>query len=97
MASVYILYSESINKFYIGYTTETVEKRLEKHNSGFYENKYTARGKPWQIFFELKCESAKQAMAIEKHIKQMKSSKYIKNLKQYPEMAIKLLEKYKTN
>jgi len=48
MASVYILYSESINKFYIGYTTETVEKRLEKHNSGFYENKYTARGKPFE-------------------------------------------------
>ncbi|HRN93839.1 MAG TPA: GIY-YIG nuclease family protein, partial [Chitinophagales bacterium] len=48
MASVYILYSESSNKFYVGYTTETVAKRLEKHNSGFYEHKYTARGKPFE-------------------------------------------------
>ncbi|HRP39585.1 MAG: GIY-YIG nuclease family protein [Chitinophagales bacterium] len=66
MASVYILYSESSNKFYVGYTTETVAKRLEKHNSGFYEHKYTARGKPWTAYFEIECESVKQAVGIEK-------------------------------
>lgn len=35
-----------------------------------------------------------QAMQVEKHIKSMKSRIYIENLKRYPEMIIKLIEKY---
>jgi putative endonuclease len=34
-----------------------------------------------------------QALAIEKHIKNMKSKVYIENLLHYPEISIKLLEK----
>ena len=34
-----------------------------------------------------------QAFQIESHIKRMKSSKYIRNLAQYPEMRDKLIEK----
>jgi putative endonuclease len=35
-------------------------------------------------------------MLIEKHIKAMKSKKYIENLIKYPEMSVKLLQKYET-
>ena len=91
---VYILYSPSLGKFYTGQTTLSPEARLEKHNSGFYKNKYTARGKPWQIFLTISCFSLQQAIKIEKHIKEMKSKNYIKNLKNYPEMVGKLHEKY---
>ncbi len=38
--------------------------------------------------------SKAQALAIEKHIKAMKSKIYIHNLKKYPEMIDKLLLKY---
>jgi putative endonuclease len=44
MATVYIIFSESIKKFYIGYTNDTVQIRLEKHNSEYYDNKYTFLG-----------------------------------------------------
>jgi putative endonuclease len=94
MASVYIIFSDSIGKFYIGYTTETVQIRLEKHNSKHYNNKYTASGIPWSIFIEIQCQSVSQAIKIEKHIKDMKSKAYIHNLKKYPELAIKLRERY---
>ena len=33
-------------------------------------------------------------MAVEEHIKSMKSKKYIQNLKKYPEMVEKLKDKY---
>ncbi|WP_366871122.1 GIY-YIG nuclease family protein [Flavobacterium sp.] len=32
----YILYSNLLNQFYIGATQESVEARLERHNSGTY-------------------------------------------------------------
>jgi putative endonuclease len=93
MASVYIIFSDSLRKFYIGYTTDTIEIRLEKHNNKFYQNKYTANGIPWVLFLEIKCVSTKHAIKVEKSIKSMKSKIYIQNLKKYPEMVIKLKEK----
>jgi len=42
----------------------------------------------------MECENKTQALAIEKHIKSMKSKIYIENLKKYPEMVTKLLIKY---
>jgi len=36
-----------------------------------------------------------QARKIEKQIKRMKSKKYIENLKKYPDIVKKLIEKYK--
>ena len=44
---IYILYSESIDKFYIGYSKNPFE-RLEQHNSSMY-NTYTSKGRPWNI------------------------------------------------
>jgi putative endonuclease len=94
MPACYILYSKAINKFYIGATGETVSERLNKHVQGFYDNKYTAIAKDWEIFLAIECMTTKQAFAIEAHIKRMKSRKYIENLKCYPEMIEKLLNHY---
>jgi putative endonuclease len=94
MAAVYILHSKSKDRYYIGFTTETVSLRLERHNNGYYGDKSTEDGVPWDLFFEIACDSAGQARSIEAHIKSMKSRKYLKNLKRYPEMVGKLKEKY---
>jgi putative endonuclease len=94
MASVYILYSPSLDSFYTGATTEAVILRLERHLHGYYDNKYTAKAKDWELYFEISCSSMEEAMKIEHHIKRMKSKKYIQDLKRYPEMVNKLKEKY---
>jgi putative endonuclease len=94
MAYVYILFSEQLDKFYIGFTTLTVEDRLQKHVSLYYENKFTAKADDWTIFLEIECKNQTVARKIEAHIKAMKSKKYIQNLKKYPEIRFKLLEKY---
>ncbi len=93
-ARVYILFSQSIDKFYIGATTLDVNQRVYRHNTKYYDNKYTSQVNDWTIFLEIECPSMTTARHIESHIKRMKSKKYIKNLKMYPEMAEKLLLKY---
>ena len=92
----YILFSTTLQKFYTGATANSVEGRLELHLNDFYgNNKFTHSAKDWTIFLEIPCSSYKQAMDIEKHIKKMKSSKYIQNLKKYPDLILKLQERFK--
>ena len=46
------------------------------------------------MFLTIDNLTSKQAFDIEAHIKKMKSSVYIKNLKMYPEMVAKLMTTY---
>ncbi len=84
-----------LDNFYIGATRIDPEKRCGRHLAGYYgAEKFTAKANDWVIFYELECFSYSQALSIENHIKQMKSKTYIQNLKKYPEIASKLLEKF---
>ena len=93
-ASVYVLYSKSISKHYIGFTTESTDIRVERHNSDYYIDKFTQKGKPWLLIFSIECKDEGIARKIEAHIKGMKSTKYINNLINYPEMINKLIDRY---
>jgi len=93
----YILYSKKLDVFYIGATQGPLESRIEKHNLHTYgKGKFTATTNDWQLFQSIPCDSFSQALAIERHIKRMKSRKYLENLKQYPELIQKLISKYST-
>ena len=81
MYSVYILYSPSLNKYYVG-TTDNIPNRVHEHNSKFHLGAFTNRGIPWKLFFSIEQLSSKQAYSIERHIKSMKSTAYIIRLKQ---------------
>ena len=91
---VYIIYSKRLGRFYVGQTCLQPLARLQQHNKGDFEEKFTVDGIPWELFFTIECSSREQAMKIERHIKSMKSKKYIHDLKNYPAIAQKLLEKY---
>ncbi|MCF6347907.1 MAG: GIY-YIG nuclease family protein [Flavobacteriaceae bacterium] len=90
---MYIIYSKQLDKYYIGETSD-LKNRLEEHRISFYENSYTSNVNDWIVFFKIVCETKTQAIKIEKHIKSMKSRTYVHNLKNYPEIANKLKEKY---
>lgn len=90
---VYILYSKKPDRFYIG-TTDDFQRRLSEHNSENKPDAFTLRGRPWKDFLVINNLFSKQAYDIEKHIKQMKSRKYIENLLKYPEIMEKLKHKY---
>lgn len=91
---VYILFSEKLNRFYIGNTDLSPNERLHQHNEKFNLNTFTTKGIPWQLFLVLDCSSRKQAQKVEAHIKKMKSKKYIQNLSQFSEMREKLLVRF---
>lgn len=85
-----------MDKFYIGMTQESIPSRIEKHNNKDYGMSFTSQANDWSLFHFIECNSASQAMKIEKHIKNMKSKNYILNLKKYPEISYRLLDKYCT-
>ena len=74
MYIVYILYSSSIDKYYVGYTNY-IERRLSEHNRK--KGKYTDGAIPWCLVHHEEYESKSEAMNREKTIKFKKSRQYI--------------------
>ena len=94
---IYILYSNQLDKFYVGATRLNPTLRKERHLEEYYgRSKFTVKAKDWILYFEIECSTLSQALKIENHIKRMKSKTYIRNLLKYPEMVEKLLDKYKS-
>ena len=87
---VYILFSKSLSKFYVG---ESIlpDERVKEHNNGKYGKSFTKQVNDWEIYLLIELENRNQALKIEKKIKSMKSSKYIENLKKYPDIIEKLI------
>jgi len=95
MAYCYILYSQNADTFYIGMTSESTDIRLQKHLSDYYKKpKFTNCASDWVIFWSLECPNLIIAGKIESHIKKMKSRKYLEDLKKFPEISRKLIDKY---
>ena len=87
----YIIFSKSINHYYVGYTSN-LEERIQLHRSGHFGSKsFTMKSNDWEIYLTFPCKTIEKAIAIENKIKRMKSRKYIENLKKYPELFERLL------
>ena len=93
MATVYILYSNSLDSYYIG-SCNNFEIRFQEHNSKKYASSYTAKVNDWAVILKVEQLEHGQARKIESHIKRMKSRRYIENICKYPEIIQKLIEKY---
>ena len=76
---VYILYSASLDKYYVG-RTENLELRLQYHNDPIESRKFTAKGLPWILATSLPCQSLQHAIKLEQFVKRMKSRKFIESL-----------------
>ena len=93
MAAVCILYSTSLNRFYVG-SCNDLNLRLEQHSRKEHPGSFTTKAEDWELYLSVDGLDGTQARKIENHIKKMKSRKYIENLKMYPEMVQKLQERY---
>jgi len=77
MYHTYILFSEFTDKYYIGQTTNILE-RLQKHNS---KNKgFTNQADDWGIVYRKSFDTRAEALSHEKQIKKWKSRKMILKL-----------------
>ena len=77
MPFVYIIYSEKLDKFYIGACID-LKRRLYEHSIG--HSKFTATGIPWILKYSCHYESLLLAKRRETEIKKKKSRKYIEQL-----------------
>ena len=77
MYFVYILYSSSKNKYYVG-ACEDVQKRLTKHNTN--HSGFTGGALDWEIKWIEEHATKSDALKREKQIKNWKSRKMIERL-----------------
>lgn len=77
MPVTYILFSEKLNKYYVGSCTDP-GRRLYEHNIG--HSKFTSLDIPWTIVYQEEFATLLEARQREMAIKKMKSRKYIEEL-----------------
>jgi len=76
MFIVYVLYSPSYDKIYIGFTSN-LEQRLLSHN--LLGNKgWTVKFRPWSLIYQELFQTKAEAMEREKQIKSAAGRKWIR-------------------
>ena len=77
MPFAYILFSEKLNKFYVGACID-LNRRLYEHNIG--HSKFTSLGILWKIIYTEEYLTLQEAKKRERQIEKLKSREYIENL-----------------
>ena len=95
MFYVYILYSASADKYYVG-QTQDITQRLLEHNE-LSENSYTSKHRPWELQLALALPSRSAALRLERHIKSKKRRSYLEYLIRDEELQQKLMEEYSSD
>jgi putative endonuclease len=74
---VYILYSEKLDKYYIG-CTANIADRLSKHNRSL--KGFTSNGKPWVLVYSESLPDKRSALQRERQLKNWKNPIRLKEL-----------------
>ena len=78
MFTTYILYSQRLDKFYIGFTSDSMVERLAKHLSN--HKGFTGKAKDWKVVYAEIFSTKAEAMYREREIKGWKSKVRIMEL-----------------
>ena len=77
MHYVYIIYSQKVDKYYIGSTSD-IPGRIRRHNQS---NKgFTSIGKPWSLVYQEEFETKTEAIQRESELKKWKNRTRIESL-----------------
>ena len=79
MHYLYIIYSTSIDKFYVGESAD-LSARLIQHNQGFYKSAFTSQATDWVIKLYIEFKDITTARKAEHFIKRMNSRKFVERL-----------------
>ena len=75
MFTVYVLYSATYNKIYVGYTSD-LENRLLSHNV-LATKGYTIKYRPWEVLYTESFELKEDALKREKELKSSRGRTFI--------------------
>ena len=81
--TVYVLYSETNNKYYTGYTTN-LEIRLKSHNE--FGRGWTSKYRPWRLIFRKDFDKKSTAIEYEAWLKTGVGRDFIKTINTKPEI-----------
>ena len=79
MFYTYIIFSDSIGKYYSGHTNK-LSKRIRDHNSK--KGYFTSKGAPWSLIQYFTFSSRKEAINLERIIKKRGAERFLDDLKQ---------------
>jgi len=74
MYYLYIIYSNKLDRYYIGHT-ENIDKRIIEHNTGF--SSYTSKAVDWILVYKEQFTERINASRREMELKRKRSRKYI--------------------
>jgi putative endonuclease len=81
MYTVYIIYSQTADRYYVGHTSDVVRRLTEHNQTNEIAGKYTRKNGPWELVYrEENYFTRADAMQREKEIKNWKSRKKIMQL-----------------
>jgi len=89
---LYIIHSESIDKFYIGESPNPVI-RLELHNNHHFNKSFTNAASDWRIKLTYSCISIEDAKYLERFLKRMKNRKFIIKVIENPSILDDIISK----
>ncbi len=78
MYHFYILYSATLNKYYVGHTADDLTERIRKHNSN--HKGFTGGIGDWILMYQEQFLTKIDALARERQVKAWKSRKEIEKL-----------------
>ena len=78
MFYTYILYSEKIDRYYIGYSSNPEKRLADRHNAGLVKS--TKPGKPYKLVAKKLYNTELEARAEELRLKKAKNRKYLEYL-----------------
>ena len=78
MRFLYILYSSSLDRYYVGHTCEELKERIRKHNTN--HKGFTGKTSDWVLTYHEKFENKQLAYKREREVKSFKSRKMLEKL-----------------
>ncbi|MEO1023476.1 MAG: GIY-YIG nuclease family protein [Bacteroidota bacterium] len=78
MHQVYIIYSSSKDRYYVGSTSVGVQLRVDRHNEGW--TKSTRSGIPWELKYIKSFDVKTAALKYELFLKRQKSRPFLEKL-----------------
>ena len=90
MHYLYIIFSESLNTYYTG-ETSNLNERLEKHNKHYYKGGFSKIAEDWRVVLSKRCKHRGEALYLESFIKRMKSKKFIQKIIKNPKILDDIL------
>ena len=88
----YIIYSENLDRYYIGESLDS-EHRLNQHNTHYFKKNFTKAASDWILKLNYETSTKEEAFTLERFVKRMKSKKFIEKIILNPSILTDILEK----